>query len=71
MCVLAQIRIDDVTVVQNVSFTGTVVRRIGLYAFDAGTVWFDEVRCVCKFSVCCSHTYVSCVALTSDLRWTG
>ena len=39
-----KLRIDDVTVVQNVSFSGAVVRRLGLYAFDSGTVWYDEVR---------------------------
>jgi hypothetical protein len=44
--VLVQVRIDDTTVVLNASFNGSVVRRLGLYGFDAGTVWFDEVgRC--------------------------
>lgn len=39
----SQVRINDTTVVLNQTFSGNVVRRIGLYGFDAGTVWFDEV----------------------------
>lgn len=41
---LLQVRIDDTTVVLNATFQGNVVRRLGFYGFDAGTVWFDEVH---------------------------
>lgn len=37
-----KVRIDDVTVVRNQTFRGAAVRRLGLYAMDSGTVWFDE-----------------------------
>ncbi len=40
---LLQVRIDDTTVVLNATFQGSVVRRLGFYGFDAGTVWYDEV----------------------------
>lgn len=38
-----KVRIDDVTVALDVPFRGERVKRLGLYVFDAGTAWFDEV----------------------------
>ena len=38
-----RVRIDDVTVALDVPFTGSAVRRLGMYMFEAGEAWFDEV----------------------------
>lgn len=38
-----KIRLDDITLVANQTFNGESVRRIGLYVFNAATVWWDEI----------------------------
>ena len=38
-----KIRLDDITLVTNARFNGESVRRIGLYVYDAATVWWDEI----------------------------
>ena len=38
-----KLRLDDITLVTNAKFNGESVRRIGLYVYDASTVWWDEI----------------------------
>ncbi|CAE7941040.1 unnamed protein product, partial [Symbiodinium sp. KB8] len=42
-----KVRINDVTLVRDIPFNGSAVRRIGLYNYHAGVAWFDEVSGVC------------------------
>lgn len=39
-----KIRLDDITMVTEATFYGDAVRSLGLYVYNAATVWWDEVQ---------------------------